>query len=87
VAKYRVKVNASARKELDLLSPNIIQRIFSRLESLATNPRPSGCKKLKGGNNEWRIRVDDYRVVYEIKESEQLVNVTRIRHRKDVYKA
>jgi len=62
------------------------ERIFPSLESLAANPRPPGCKKLKGGDNEWRIRVGDYRVVYTIDDGKFLVEVTRIRHRSEVYK-
>jgi len=57
----------------------------SRLESLASVPRPSGCKKLRGGENHWRIRVGDYRIVYTIDDRKRLIEVTRIRHRRDVY--
>jgi len=63
----------------------LIARIVARLESLASNPRPAGCKKLQGGNRECRIRVGDYRVVYTIDDAELLVEVTRIRHRSEVY--
>ncbi len=56
-----------------------------RLENLAANPRPTQCKKLKGGDNEWRIRVGDYRIVYEIDDTAKTVDVTRIAHRRDVY--
>jgi mRNA interferase RelE/StbE len=56
-----------------------------RLENLAFNPRPPGCKKLQGGENEWRIRVGDYRVVYTIDDTKLLVEVTRIRHRSEAY--
>jgi mRNA interferase RelE/StbE len=55
------------------------------LENLADNPRPPGCKKLKGGDKEWRIRVGDCRVVYTIDDAKSLVEVTRIRHRSEVY--
>ena len=57
-----------------------------RLEDLASNPRPPGCKKLRGGDNEWRIRVGDYRLVYTIDDAKLLVEVTRIGHRSEVYK-
>jgi mRNA interferase RelE/StbE len=56
-----------------------------RLDTLASNPRPHGCKKLKGGNQEWRIRVGDYRAVYEIDDTAKTVDVTRIAHRREVY--
>ena len=56
-----------------------------RLEHLATSPRRPGCKKLKGGDHEWRIRVGDYRIVYEIDDKARTVDVTRIAHRREVY--
>jgi len=80
-----VEVKPSAKKELERLSHQVIARITRRLEALAGNPRPPGCKKLKGGDNEWRIRVGDYRVVYTIDDQELLVQATRIRHRSEVY--
>jgi mRNA interferase RelE/StbE len=58
---------------------------LARLENLATDPRPPDCKKLRGGDGEWRIRAGDYRVVYTIDDAKLLVEVTRIRHRSEVY--
>jgi mRNA interferase RelE/StbE len=75
---------ASAEKELKRLSGQLNARIVPRLEGLASNPRPPGCKKLKGGDKEWRIRVGDYRVVYTIDDATLLVVVTRVRHRSEV---
>jgi mRNA interferase RelE/StbE len=85
VASYRVVLTSSAEKELKRLSAQLNARIVPRLEDLADNPRPPGCKKLKGGNKEWRIRVGGYRVVYTIDDAKSLVEVTRIRHRSEVY--
>lgn len=87
MAKYAVEMKPSAEKELDRLSGKLNARIFSRLESLAFDPRPPGCKKLKGGDNEWRLRIGDYRAVYTIDDRKLLVEVTRIRHRSEVYEA
>jgi mRNA interferase RelE/StbE len=56
-----------------------------RLEGLASAPQPPGCRKLKGGDNEWRIRVGDYRIVYEIDDEAKTVDVTRIAHRREAY--
>jgi len=56
-----------------------------RLEHLASAPRPPGCKKLRGGDKEWRIRVSDYRVVYVIDDTAKTVDVTRIAQRREVY--
>jgi mRNA interferase RelE/StbE len=70
---------------LERLPPKLIERIFPKLEGLASDPRPVGCKKLKGGQRERRIRVGDYRVVYSVDDEKLLVSVTRIRHRSEVY--
>ena len=85
MASYRVEVKPSARKELERLSNPVIARIIRRLETLVHNARPPGCKKLKGGDREWRLRVGDYRVVYTVDDQKLLVEVTRIRHRSQVY--
>jgi mRNA interferase RelE/StbE len=85
VASYRVVLTSSAEKELKGLSAQLNALIVPRLENLAENPRPPGCKKPSGGDKEWRISVGDFRVVYTIDEARLLVEVTRIRHRSDVY--
>jgi len=76
VAKYYVALASSAEKELKKLPANLIARLVPRLENLASNLRPSGCKKLRGGDGEWRIRSGDYRVVYTIDDMKLLVEVT-----------
>ena len=78
-------MKSSARKELERLPAELIERIFPKLESLADDPRPDECKKLKGGRDEWRLRVGDYRVVYVVDDRRTVISVTRIRHRRDVY--
>lgn len=85
MAEYSVELKPSARKELERLSPKLIERIFPKLEALASRPRPAGCKKLKGGHQEWRIRIGDYRIVYLIDDTRRRVSITRIRHRSQVY--
>jgi mRNA interferase RelE/StbE len=85
MASYDVALTSSAERELKKLSGQLVARIMLRLENLAFNPRPPGCKKLTGGDHEWRIRVGDYRVVHTIDDAELLVEVTRIRHRREVY--
>jgi mRNA interferase RelE/StbE len=86
VTSYRVALAASAEKELQGLPAKVVARIMSRLEDLATSPRPRGCKKLKSGDTEWRIRVGDYRIIYEIDDTAKTVDVTRIAHRREAYK-
>jgi mRNA interferase RelE/StbE len=56
------------------------------LQGLATNPRPSGCRKLAGSVHDWRIRVGDYRVIYEIADAVRIVRINRVRHRREVYR-
>jgi len=85
VPTYNVVLTSSSAKELEKLPAQIVARIVPRLENLAVNPRPSGCKKMQGGDKEWRIRIGDFRAVYTIDDTQQLVEVTRIRHRKEVY--
>lgn len=85
MADYSIAFARSARKELEALSNPLIERIFSRIESLANSPRPSGCKKLKGAEDLWRIRIGDYRVIYSIDDISQVVDVIAIRHRSQAY--
>jgi mRNA interferase RelE/StbE len=85
VSRYRVALTSSAKKELHGLPKKVIARIMPRLENLVSAPRPPDCKKLKGGDDEWRIRVGDYRIVYVIDDTAGTVDVTRIAHRREVY--
>ena len=85
MAKYAVDIKPSARRELESLSDRLIERLVPKIEGLATNPRPSGCRKLRGYKDLWRIRVGDYRVVYIVDDDRKMLSVTRIAHRRDVY--
>ena len=85
VPSYKVTLTSSATKELQRLPHQIVAHLFSRIENLASNPRPPGRKKMQGGDREYRIRAGDYRAVYTIDDKNLLVEITRIRHRKDVY--
>ncbi len=82
---YVVELKPSARKELEALPNPVLARMISKLESLSGNPRPAGCRKLKGYKDQWRIRVGDWRAVYLINDQIKLVSVTRIAHRREVY--
>jgi len=63
----------------------VLARAVRKMESLGDNPRPAGCKKLKGYKDQWRVRVGDWRIVYLINDSAKLVSVTRIAYRREVY--
>ena len=86
MADYRVRVARSARKELQRLERSIASRLIARIEGLAQSPRPSGCVKLTGAGDLWRIRVADYRIVYAIDDDRLLVDVLIVRHRRDAYR-
>lgn len=83
---YRVLVERSAEKDLKRLSPGIQARVAVALRSLEENPRPSGSRKLAGTKHDWRIRVGDYRIIYEIADVIRVVRVQRIRHRREAYR-
>jgi mRNA interferase RelE/StbE len=83
---YRVLLERTAEKDLARLSSEIHERVIATIQALANNPRPPGCRKLAGTKNDWRIRVGDYRVVYEIADEIRVVRVNRVRHRREVYR-
>lgn len=82
---YTIVVKRSAIKELAQISPPYNKKIVEAIDSLANNPRPEGIKKLKG-EEAYRIRVADYRIIYTIEDVIEVVEVQRIRHRKEAYK-
>ncbi len=83
---YQVVVERSAEKDLKRLSPETRSRVATALRALATNPRPTGSRKLVGTKHDWRVRVGDYRIIYEIADVIRVVRVQRIRHRREVYR-
>jgi len=83
--RYRVILPKSVQKELDRLPQDALRRILARLAELETNPRPTDVKKLKG-RKAWRIRVGDYRVIYEIHGRQLQILVITIGHRREVYR-
>jgi mRNA interferase RelE/StbE len=85
VVNYSVVIKSSAQKELDALDDAVFSRIDRRILALAENPRPAGCKKLKGYKDQWRIRIGNWRVVYFIDDSAKRVSISRVAHRREVY--
>jgi mRNA interferase RelE/StbE len=71
---------------LERFPDNVADRILAKAEALADNPRPVGVIKLHGQKNLWRMRVGDYRVVYSIDDFSKAVDISVIRHRRDVYR-
>lgn len=82
---YSIKFDRDFLKEMRKVPEFMRGQIDSAIKSLSTDPRPNGCKKLKGKLDTYRIRVADYRVVYEINDKSIFVFIVRIGHRKDVY--
>jgi mRNA interferase RelE/StbE len=85
MSDFSIRFARSARKELEALPNSVVQRIFEKIEALAKNPRPAGCKKLKGSTDLWRIRIGAYRVIYSILDKLIRVEIIAIRHRSDAY--
>ena len=86
MAEYSVVFVRSARRELETLPEELGERILSKIRLLAETPRPPGAKKLKGESDLWRIRVGDHRVLYEVHDDIETVEISYIRHRRDVYR-
>jgi mRNA interferase RelE/StbE len=82
---YSIGILRRAQKELAQLPKQEYERIKEAIKSLTQDPRPAGCKKLSGREG-WRIRVGDYRVIYEIDDPQQSLTILHIGHRRDVYK-
>lgn len=83
---YAVLLETAAERSLTRLDPVVFRRVVAALKGLAENPRPAGCRKLTGSENDWRVRVGDWRVVYEIDDRDRAVRVMRIRHRREAYR-
>ncbi|MDX1416850.1 MAG: type II toxin-antitoxin system RelE/ParE family toxin [Candidatus Promineifilaceae bacterium] len=83
---YRVIMTATAVKERKRIDSVVRKRIDQALQSLQSEPRPQGAKKLSGTRQDWRMRVGNYRILYEIADDQQLITVWRIAHRRHVYR-
>jgi mRNA interferase RelE/StbE len=84
---FSIRILRDAEKDLAKIPSAALKKIFPAIKSLAINPRPKGCKKLKGMDEYlWRIRIGDYRVVYSIEEEIRIVEVRKVGHRNDIYR-
>ncbi|MDO5668585.1 MAG: type II toxin-antitoxin system RelE/ParE family toxin [Corynebacterium sp.] len=83
---YTISYVPSAAKTIRKLDRSTARQLLEAIDGLASDPRPPGCIQLKGGRGEFRIRVGDYRVVYDVQDDEQLVLVLRVGHRREVYR-
>lgn len=83
---YNVILMPQAQKDLDGFSGKLFSRLEKTILGLYDEPRPHNSKKLRGGGSSWRIRIGDYRILYEIDDSQKIVKIYRIAHRKEVYR-
>ena len=82
---YSIFLKDSVRKDLGSIPTHYLQRIMSRIASLADNPRPVGCEKLTG-QEKYRIRQGVYHIVYSIQDTELTVWVVKVSHRREAYR-
>jgi mRNA interferase RelE/StbE len=86
MASFSIQWRSSTKKDLRKLPAREVERIVTTVELLAEEPFPHGSEKLAGADHAYRIRVGDYRVVYEVFVPSKIVEIQRVRHRKDVYR-
>jgi len=84
---FRIEWKPSAVRELRRLDRSIVPKILARVEALAANPYPDGVRKLSGTEHAFRVRIGNYRIIYEIHAARLVLVMVRVRHRKDVYRA
>jgi mRNA interferase RelE/StbE len=83
---HRILIERTAEQDLKKLPKKVFNRIVPLIKKLAENPRPQGCHKIRTSKNDWRIRDGEYRIVYEVDDSQKEVRILRVKHRKDVYR-
>jgi mRNA interferase RelE/StbE len=83
---YRIEFTPKADREFRALEKSTQLRLGRRIDSLAENPRPQGIKKLAGEADLYRLRVGDYRIIYQIRDRSLVVVIVRLGHRSDVYR-
>jgi mRNA interferase RelE/StbE len=82
---YRLVLSGSVEHDVRRIGKKNLERLMEVIASLAHNPFPRGCKKLKASQSGYRVRVGDYRIIYEVDTEERIVIVFHVRHRKDSY--
>ncbi|WP_013321159.1 type II toxin-antitoxin system RelE family toxin [Gloeothece verrucosa] len=83
---YTIIIPKSVQKQIDALPDEISDRVVEKIDQLVEDQRPEGSIKLKNLDNEYRIRVGDYRVRYEIDDENQVIRLLQCKHRRDVYR-
>ena len=86
MASYEIQWKHSAEKKLRGIDRQFISRIIEAIGSLSHNPFPSQHRKLQGSASSYRIRIGDYRVIYQVDKENKIIVIYHIRHRKDIYR-
>lgn len=83
---YELLIERHAEKDLKKLSSQLFSQIMAKIRALAMNPHPQGSRKISGSARDWRLRVGNYRILYEVDNRANTVTIMRVKHRKDVYR-
>lgn len=82
---YTINIKKTAVKQINALPKKIKKRVLAKINDLENNPRPSGCMKLKGRKNLYRIRIGDYRIIYSVNDYELIIYIFQVGHRREIY--
>jgi mRNA interferase RelE/StbE len=83
---YELYIERRAEKDLKKLETALFSEIVAKIKGLVDNPHPQGSKKIAGSHNDWRIRIGNYRVLYEIDNKTKKIKIMRVKHRREVYR-
>jgi len=83
---YKIEVTRAARRVLESLPRDVLKRVDAKIQALAEDPRSQDAKMLRGSKGLLRVRVGDYRIIYQVEEDRLVVLVVRIGHRREVYR-
>ena len=86
MAEYIIELKRTAARELEELDSRLGSRILAAIETLGSQPRPRQSRKLVGSENSYRLRVGQYRVLYQIDDEEKMISLAAIVHRREVYR-
>ena len=83
---FEVLIERGAERDIESLPGNMHGRVVEVLMGLKRNPYPAGCRRITGSKSDWRVRIGDYRAIYEVDQGGRTVRIMRIRHRREVYR-
>ena len=83
---YQIDIAPAAQRDVKRLPSEVVRKVDTTMLELEQTPRPHGCTKLEGSEDEYRVRVGDYRILYVIDDKAKLVTIARVRHRRDAYR-